>query len=144
MFRPTRAAFVGALLCGLAGCLSGPLRPSAAKAPPPQTAKASVAVAAGALQEALAQEGIATVEKHQGQVVLLVGATQAHEAFALRLAPLKGTSRGRTAVAAQWGAEPDQQVEQTVQRVLAAFEAAREENPPEKATPQTDPPGSNP
>src|SRR6516165_10533847 len=101
MSRTAWPAVVGALLCVAAGCLPGSTRPPATAPPSGDvlTARGSVPVVAAALEEALAAEGIAAVEKRQGPEVRLVGVTRSGGAFALRLTPVSSGGRDRTAVA---------------------------------------------
>jgi hypothetical protein len=128
MSRRAGAAVAGALVCAAAGCIPGTFRAPAGHAPAPAlTAAGSVAVVAAALQAALADAGVATVEKREAQEVRLVGVTGSREAFALRLTPVKAGKRDRTAVAVQWGREPDELLEQTIRRVLVDLEAVRDE-----------------
>jgi hypothetical protein len=81
-----------------------------------------------ALQDALADAGIAVVEKHMGKEVRLVGLTRAGKPFAILLTRIDGKAADKTAIGIQWDRAPDESMARTISRTLALLTPMAEDD----------------
>lgn len=104
---PARAVLMATVLAVMAGCL--PQSVVAPPEPPPEqrVVTGSARGVSSRVQEALAEDGIALVEKGNGRQVRLVGELPPHRAFAL---VIQQVGKDKVAIAVKWGGRPDPQL----------------------------------
>jgi hypothetical protein len=124
-----------ALACAIAlpaaaGCLSGMFQAPQGEGagykrivgPPP-------ALVTSGLETGLAEAGVAVVVKREGGETRLVGRTRAGQVICVSVRPVQVEGKGKTSVSVSWGGPPDEQLWETIERVLAACVEA-ENDPP--------------
>lgn len=112
--------WASALLLALTGCTpSSFLTPFAPPAPEQHLTDGSVDEVSARLQAALAEEGVALLEKRVGRELRLAGKATSGKLFCLLLNPDRVKGDKRTVVAINWERGEDNELRRTILRALA-------------------------